>query len=375
LPSLLSVREQRVRYAVVGLGHIGQIAVLPAFAHARGNSELTALVSGDPDKLARLGEQYGVGGLYGYDRFEECLESGDVDAVYIALPNHLHRQYTIAAARKGIHVLCEKPMAVTEEECEEMIEAARSNGIWLMIAYRLHFEKANLKAIEIARSGRLGELRIFDSLFTMQVRDEDNIRLKREAGGGPLYDIGIYCINAARSLFRQEPVEVFAWSASRAERRFREVDEMTGVLMRFPEERLASLTASFGASDRGFYQIVGTKGDLRVDPAYEYAGELRHILTVEQKTRRRTFAKRDQFGPELVYFSDCVRKGREPEPSGREGLADVRVIRAALESARTGRPVRLGSLKGLERLDPEQEIHRFPIDEPELVGVDAPPED
>ena len=367
--------EQRVRYAVVGLGYIGQIAVLPAFAHAKENSELRALVSGDPDKLARLGEQYGVGGLYGYDQFEECLDSGDVDAVYIALPNHLHRQYAVAAARKGIHVLCEKPMAVTEEECEQMIEAARSNRIRLMIAYRLHFEKANLKAIEIARSGKLGELRIFDSLFTMQVRDEGNIRLKSDTGGGPLYDIGIYCINAARSLFRREPLEVFAWSASRSQKRFRKVDEMTSVLMRFPEECLASFTASFGASDLGFYQIVGTKGDLRVDPAYEYAGELRHILRVEQKTRRHTFAKRDQFGPELVYFSDCVRKGREPEPSGTEGLADVRVIRAALESARTSRPVRLGSLRGVERPDPDQEIHRPPVEEPELVGVETSSED
>ncbi len=366
--------ERKVRYAVVGLGYIGQIAVLPAFAHAKENSELTALVSGDPDKLARLGEQYGVGALYGYDQFEECLDSGKVDAVYIALPNHLHRQYTIAAAQKGIHVLCEKPMAVTEDECEEMIESARSNGIRLMIAYRLHFEKANLKAIEIARSGELGELRIFDSLFTMQVRDEDNIRLKRQTGGGPLYDIGIYCINAARSLFRQEPLEVFAWSASRSEQRFREVDEMTSVLMKFPEERLASFTASFGASDGGFYQIIGTKGDLRVDPAYEYAGELRHVLTVGEKKRRRTFAKRDQFGPELVYFSDCVRKGREPEPSGREGLADVRIIRAALESSRTGRPIRLGRLSGLARPDPEQEIRRSPVEEPELVGVDPPGE-
>ena len=197
-----------MRYAVVGLGYIAQVAVLPAFRHAGVNSELAALVSGDPQKLRKLGRKYRVAALYDYERFEECLQSGKIDAVYIALPNHLHRTYAVAAARRGIHVLCEKPMAVTATECEAMIEAARSNGVALMIAYRLHFEKANLEAVSLTRSGKLGDLRIFQSLFTMQVRDEDNIRLKRAAGGGPLYDIGIYCINAARSLFRAEPLEV-----------------------------------------------------------------------------------------------------------------------------------------------------------------------
>jgi len=362
----------KVRYAVVGLGYIGQIAVLPAFRHAAKNSELAALVSGDREKLRKLGRKYAVTALYDYERFDECLESGEIDAVYIALPNHLHRKYAVAAARRGIHVLCEKPMAVTAPECEAMIEAARSNDVRLMIAYRLHFEKANLEAVSLAQSGKLGDLRIFQSLFTMQVRDEDNIRLKRASGGGPLYDIGIYCINAARGLFRAEPFEVIARRASNGQKRFREVEEMSSVLMRFPQDRLASFTASFGASDHGAYELVGTKGYLRVDPAYEYADALKHVLTIGETTRRRTFPKRDQFGPELVYFSDCVRAGREPEPSGREGLADVRVIQAALKSARTGRPVRLGNVPGLTRPHPTQEIRRPPVKEPSLINATAP---
>ena len=361
--------QAKVRYAVVGLGYIAQVAVLPAFQHARKNSELAALVSGDSKKLEKLGKKYGVERLSSYQRFDECLESGEIDAVYIALPNHLHRRFAVAAARRGIHILCEKPMAVTASECEAMIEAARSNDVRLMIAYRLHFEKANLEAIAIAQSGKLGDLRVFQSLFTMQVRDEGNIRLKRETGGGPLYDIGIYCINAARGLFRSEPFEVFSRSASSGQKRFREVAEMASVLMRFPQERLASFTASFGAADHGSYDLVGTKGYLRVDPAYEYAGQLKRVLTVGETTRRRTFPKGDQFGPELVYFSECVLTGREPEPSGREGLADVRVIRAALRSAKTGRPVRLGNVPGLRRPDPDQQIRRTPVEKPNLVNV------
>jgi glucose-fructose oxidoreductase len=191
-----SVRGKKIRYAVVGLGYIAQNAVLPAFAHAR-NSELTALVSDNPTKLKKLSKKYCVPHTYSYEEYSECLESGEVDAVYIALPNHMHRAYTEAAARAGVHVLCEKPMAVTEEDCQAMIAAAEKNNIKLMIAYRLHFEEANLRAVELVQSGKLGEPRVFDSVFTMQVKP-GNVRLQKEKGGGTLYDIGIYCINAAR---------------------------------------------------------------------------------------------------------------------------------------------------------------------------------
>src|SRR5438270_383574 len=214
-----SEKGKKVRYAVVGLGYIAQNAVLPAFAHAR-NSELTALVSDSPAKLKKLSKKYSVPHTYSYEEYSECLESGEVDAVYIALPNHMHRDYTEAAANAGVHVLCEKPMAVTEEDCQAMIAAAEKNKIKLMIAYRLHFEEANLKAVELVQSGKLGEPRIFDSIFTMQVKP-GNVRLRREKGGGTLYDIGIYCINAARYLFRAEAEEVFGTAENSCDPRLR----------------------------------------------------------------------------------------------------------------------------------------------------------
>src|SRR5262245_32480439 len=176
----------------------------------------------------------------------------------------MQHEYTVRAAQAGIHVLCEKPMAVTEEECRAMIRAADEGGIKLMIAYRLHFDEANLKAIEIARSGKLGELRIFNSLFCIQV-GAGNIRLKEEMGGGPLFDIGIYCINAARHLFQAEPISVSAFNASGDESRFSSVEEMTGAVLVFPGNRLASFVCSFGASDVSTFQLVGSKGDLRAE--------------------------------------------------------------------------------------------------------------
>jgi predicted dehydrogenase len=364
--------QKKIRYAVVGLGYISQVAVLPAFRHARNNSQLSALVSGEKKKLNALGKKYGVSALYRYEQFEEMLESGSVDAVYIGLPNHLHRDYAVAAARDGVHVLCEKPMAVTESECEDMIEAARIGRARLMIAYRLHFERANLTAIEILRSGRLGDIRIFSSVFTMQVKPE-NIRLgPLHKGGGTLYDIGIYCINAARYLFRAEPLEVFGWSANNGEKRFRDCDEMTSAVLRFPDECLATFTTSFGAANEGTYEVVGTKGRLRSDNAYEYAEPIAQEVVINEKRQRRRFAKRDQFAAELFYFSECIQKGRDPEPSGQEGLADVRIIRALYESARLGSPVKLAPIEKRRRPTLDQEIRRPPVDEPEIEAARSP---
>jgi predicted dehydrogenase len=361
---------QPIRYAVVGLGHIAQIAVLPAFAHARQNSALTALVSDDPEKLRQLSRRYRVKLTYSYDQYEDCLRSGEVDAVYIALPNNVHAEYSIRAANAGVHVLCEKPMAVTERECQSMIRAARKHKIKLMIAYRLHFEEANLKAIEIVKSGKLGEPRVFDSLFGLQVK-EGNIRTQAELGGGTLYDLGVYCINAARHLFQSEPIEAFAYSAARNDRRFKEIDEMTSALMRFPGDRTASFTTSFGCADVASYEIIGTKGKLRVDPAYEYAMALKHYLTIDGKTTSRTFARRDQFAPELIYFSDCILKNIEPEPSGEEGLADVRVVRALYRAAKTGRRVKIKSMSIKKRPNLKQEKHRPPVAKPKLIRAES----
>lgn len=360
--------KRLIRYAVVGCGHIAQAAVLPAFGNARRNSRLTAIVSGDPLKRGELSRQYAIDKAYAYEQYGEMLKSGDVDAVYIALPNSLHAEYAERAARAGVHVLCEKPMAVTEAECELMARAAREHRVKLMVAYRLHFERANLEAIEIARSGRIGEPRLFTSTFTMQVVP-GNIRARRALGGGVLYDIGIYCINAARSLFREEPIEALAVAAGA----IGDVEESVSALLRFPNERLASFTASFGAAKVSEYRLVGTKGELAVDPAYEYAKPLEHRLSLDGEVAgERRFAKRDQFAPELLYFSDCLLQNRDPEPSAEEGLADVRVIRALYKSMESGAPVELGAYERHDRPSLEQEIRRPPIEKPSMIHAQAP---
>lgn len=366
-----STSKRKIRYAVVGLGDIAQGAVLPGFENATRNSELTALISSDVTKLKELSRHYDVRDACGYDDYDAFLRSGRVDAVYIALPNSMHREFAVRAAYAGVHVLCEKPLATTERECEDIIAACAENRVKLMTAYRLHFEKANLEAIRILQSGRIGEPRVFQSLFSMQVRS-GNIRLKKHLGGGTLYDIGIYCINAARYLFRSEPTEVFAASERNGDPRFREIDEMTSGVMRFPQNRLAVFTTSFGAADSAVYTVLGTKGTLRMSQAYEYSEAIELEVTVDGRIQRRSYALRDQFGPEILYFSDCILHDREPEPSGIEGLLDVHIIRSLYKSADIGHPVSIKELHRQHRPSARQEIHRPPVHHPPKIHASSP---
>ena len=377
----------RIRYAVIGLGHIAQVAVLPAFAHARRNSELVALVSDDPVKLKKLSRRHRAKICCDYQDLDELYASDQIDAVYIALPNSMHEEHTLRAARAGIHVLCEKPMADSVAACERMIAETRERAVRLMIAYRLHFERATLEALALARPsarsrngrssprpGKLGDLRFISSEFSMLVTDESNVRLDRELGGGPLQDIGIYCINAIRAIFAAEPTEVFATAATRGDPdKFGEVPATVTAVLRFPNERIATFTCSFDAADRSVYTVVGTKGSVTVEPAFEYAEGLAYQVRIGERKRQKRFRKSDQFAPELLHFSDCVLRGRDPEPSGEEGLADVRVIAALERSIEKGRPVPLGEAPlDVQRPSLDQERRRPPVAKPQTVHARSP---
>ena len=366
---------RRIRYAVVGLGNITQDALLPAFKNAK-NSELAALVTSDLNKGKKIAEQYRLkpDSVYKYENFEACLRSGRVDAAYIGLPNHMHCDYTIRAAKARVHVFCEKPMAIDEGECKKMIRACRDASVKLMIAYRLHFEEANLELVEIAKSGKLGEVRIFTSAFSQQVV-KGNIRLTQpeSRGGGGIYDLGVYCINAARYLFRDEPIEVFATSASAKDARFRLVPEMTAVTLRFPRERLATFISSFGADAVSEFTLIGSKAWVRLSPAYSFHKPLVYdLMSEEKRLKHQKFAKRDQFGSQLVYFSNCILRDRSPEPSGEEGLADIRIIQAILKSARSGKTIKLRAFEKRRRPTKQQKIKMPAVKHPKLISAERP---
>jgi len=354
-------RTAKIRYAIVGLGHLAQVAILPAFRHAR-RSELAALISGDSTKGRILSQKYRVP-TYSYDDFEVAVEQERIDAAFIVVPNSHHRQFTERAARASVHVLCEKPMATNERDCQAMIRACDRAGVKLMIAYRLHLAGSHVRAIKLARSGKLGELRTFSSLFAMQVKD-DNIRVREKTGGGPLLDIGIYCINAARYLFGAEPTEVTAMAATSDDPRFKEVKEMVSAVLRFPGDRLATFTCSFGAHNISQFHLVGTEAILHAEPAYGYTSGIQWTIRRGAREEKKTFPKSDQFAAEMDYFSQCIIQNREPEPSGAEGLADVRIICAINEAAERRGAVRLKPFSKTKRQGPRQEIERPPLKKP-----------
>ncbi len=327
---------RKIRWAVAGLGNFAEGAILPAFAKAK-NSELCALVSGDEAKSRRLGHRFGARFSVHYEDYAAFLARGNVDAVYIVLPNHLHHDYTIKAAQSGVHVLCEKPLAVNVAEGQDMIAACSRARVKLMTAYRLHLDPATRAATAAARSGKLGELRFFDSHFSFEI-EKGNVRLApRQQGGGPLHDVGVYCINASRHLFDAEPIEVTALGASASgDARFTKVEEQVGVTMRFPGGRLATFTVSFGAALGNRYSLYGTKGALHFDNAYFFRGSRLHDTRIGARATRKTYPQIDQLAAQVRYFADCILKDTPPAPSGQEGVADLRVIEAIGQALDSG---------------------------------------
>jgi predicted dehydrogenase len=325
-----------IRYAVVGLGHIAQVAILPAFRHASRNTRLVAVVSDDATKRRIVSKKYGVA-AYTYADYEACLE--EVDAVFIALPNSLHAEYTVRAAQAGVHVLCEKPMAVTADDCERMIAACRQHAVKLMIAYRLHFEAITLEVLAQVRRGRIGEPKFFNASFSLRVRP-GNIRTQKAMGGGSLYDIGVYCINAARAVFGSEPKEVMALSVNSGPAALREIDESTGALLRFDGERVAAFVTSFNAADVGTYRIVGTKGDIHVNPAYEYVDGLRYEMTVNGKKTRVRGKKVDQFAAECCISRIASGTGSNRSPPAKKGCRTCASSRPCTSPPTRARPWR-----------------------------------
>lgn len=349
---------KQIGYAVIGLGHIARKAVLPAFAQASENSRLVALVSGDRAKAQALAKEFRAA-AYHYEELRQCLTRDDVNAAYIALPNSMHCDYTVEAARAGVHVLCEKPMAVTADECRRMVRTCQTNRVKLMIAYRLHFHPAHLKTLELVRAGHIGPLKTFSSDFTLKVESPDDIRLQRRLGGGTLYDLGVYCINTARSLFAAEPAQVMAMTVRSSRRYGGDVDESAVALIRFPDERLAHFHTSFGEERAATFTLLGEDGSIRLTNAYRYTEPMAMEITRDGEREAFAFERVDQFAGEIAYFSQCILENRQPEPSGLEGLQDVRITEAIYRSARDGRPVTLPRSAPVD-LPPStaQEAHR-----------------
>jgi glucose-fructose oxidoreductase len=333
---------KKLGVALVGLGSLAVFQLMPAFARAE-RVKLTAFVSGRPDKAKQLAQRYGVSekNIYNYDAFDSLASNPDIDIVYIVLPNSMHAEYTIRALKAGKHVLCEKPMANTPQECEQMIAAAKAANRKLQIGYRLHYEPFNQAMIKMARDQEFGPTRVILTDAAFSIGDPTQWRLRKAmAGGGSMMDIGIYALNAARYLSGEEPIEVNAMSYTTPnDPRFTEVEETTLFQLRFPSGVLANCTSSYGCGVNRF-RVVGTKGAFELEPALSYEGLRMRVMrggTIEERNP----PVRNHFAAEMDALAECIMNGTESQTPGEEGLRDLRIITAIYESAKTGRPVKL----------------------------------
>lgn len=372
IASALGFERPRVRYAMVGMGDITQRSMMPAIAHT-GNSALTAIVSGDADKARALAKLYGVEHVYDYDGFDAMLASGQVDAIYLATPNWRHAEFAIPALAAGVHVLCEKPLEVSSEQCRAIMAAERASSAKLMVAYRLHFEPGTLDAIERIRAGELGDLVAFTSCFT-QLLDPANHRASNGIEGGPLFDMAPYPINAIRYLFGAEPVAVEHATATRqAGSSLGDLDDTVAVVLRMPGEQLATFTVSYAANGVDSLIIAGTKGSIQMSPAYGYGQASEQNRTVGEEKKRETFKVTDQFGGEMRYFSECILADRDPEPDAEEGLADLHVIEGIVRALEMGERQELPPFTRTRRIDPASQAQTLsPVKPPAEIDAASP---
>jgi predicted dehydrogenase len=343
LPSVAKAETQgKVGYCVIGLGVIADHFMRGV--QQSSNSKITALVSGHRDKAERIAAQYGVpkSSIYSYEDMDKIRDNKTVDAVYVALPNSMHAEYTIRSAKAGKHVLCEKPMATNVADSEAMIAACKLANVKLMIAYRLHYEPLNLKAIKLIKDGALGKVGTINGAFGFDAGVGAWRLNKQLAGGGSLFDVGIYIVNASRYLSGEEPTAFTGVISTidNSDGRFNEVEENVSWTMKMSSGILTTGSSTYGTQMPGYVKVFGTKGVLEIGPGLNYDGmRLRadyseghgapHTVIDETNPEKDPM----QFTREAEHFSECVLKNQTPSSPGEEGLKDMEYIRSIYGAA------------------------------------------
>lgn len=332
---------------MVGLGSIAETSVLPAFRHSK-KCKLVALISHDVKRARQLGAKFGVDRkhCYGYENYDQCLADPAVEAVFVASINSEHAEQTIRAAAASKHVLCEKPLGISVEECRRMVSACQENHVYLMTAYRKYFEPGSVALKKLVTSGKLGRLRHIFSVYT-EIVDPAKVRWqlnRRLAGGGSLMDIGVYCVNTMRWLAGSDPIEATAQAWTDTPERFGDVEDSIAFQLAHPGGLVCQGTSSYSARAASFVQVHGEKGWVALSPAFAFEEARRLFGKIEGRWFEKTFKVMDEFVLEIDHFADCIRRGKEPKADGVAGLRDIAAIEAIYESARVNRAVSVAAV-------------------------------
>ena len=331
--------SDKIGFAIVGLGKLSLNQLIPALKIAKG-ARLAAVVSGHPEKAKRVAAENGLpaDAVYGYDDYDRIAKDPRIQVVYIVLPNSMHAEHTIKAFKAGKHVLCEKPMATTLADAEAMIAAAKAADRHLMIAYRCHYEAQNLDVMRRLRTRSMGKVRQINTTMGRQADLSDPSDVWRldgkMSGGGALGDMGVYGVNAARYLLNEEPVAVQAWAQTdRSDPRFKETEDLINWQFRFPSGVIANGSTSFAYAATMGFEVICEEGRLVADPAAFYGGNRLTVIKAGPPQPPIPAPAGDQFAREMDWMADVVR-GKAPMVSpGEEGLQDMRLMEAILESA------------------------------------------
>lgn len=331
--------EKKLGFALVGLGGLSTNQIAPALMKTK-HCRLAGIVSGTPSKIEKWQQQYNIPAknCYSYETYDQIADNPDIDIIYIVLPNSMHAEYTIRAAKNGKHVLCEKPMANSAKDCQDMIDAYKQADRKLAIGYRCQFEPHHQRCIEFAREETFGKLKMIEAGFGFRIGNPNQWRLKAAyAGGGALMDVGIYALQACRYLAGEEPIAISATETKTDPVKFAEVDESITWSMKFKNGLNAYCSTTYAFSGINRFNAYGEKGWFGLNPGYSYGG----ITGKTSKGDAIDFPAIDQFAAEMDDFAQCVKQNRESRVPGEEGLRDLRAVEAIYASIRSGKTISL----------------------------------
>jgi predicted dehydrogenase len=338
-----AAEPKKLGWALVGLGSLSKNQIAPALLKSK-FSKLAAVVTGTPAKGVEWREKYGLTEkqVYSYETFDKLIEDKDVDVVYVVLPNSMHHEYVLRAAKAGKHVFCEKPMANTAEECREMIAACEKAKVQLGVAYRCQFEPHHREAIRFSREKVFGPVKHVNAEFGFKIGDPKQWRLRRDlAGGGALMDVGVYALQACRYLTGEEPVEISALETKTDPVKFAEVDETITWQMKFASGATANCLTTYNFNGANNFTVTAEKGRFGMGPAYGYSGQ--KGWTSDPKVPFE-FPATDHFVLEMDAFSEAILSNKPFVPSGEEGLRDLLAVEAIYKSVKSGKTEKVESV-------------------------------
>ena len=331
--------KKKLGWALCGLGGLSENQIAPALQKAS-LSHLAGVITDTPAKAGKWKSRYGLkdSAIFTYDTMHKLADNPDIDVIYIVTPNALHADQAAAAFKAGKHVFCEKPMEISVERCQKMIDDAKAANRKLAVAYRCQYDPNNLECIRIARAKEFGDIKIVEATFNVSIGAPGQWRLQRAlSGGGALMDVGIYALQAARYFTGEEPIEVTALEGKTKPQKYAEVDESMIWQMRFPSGAIANCSSSYETGLGTHFRVYAEKGWFGLDPAFLYSGN----RGMRSDRKEINLPAEDLFMLEMDDFSRCILENRPSKVSDEEGLRDVRIMMAIYEAARTGRAVKL----------------------------------